>query len=149
MGLWYSLEVPCRGASNEYPQHMFTLRNKKNNMDFPSYLELCWDIFWLSIKSYGRSLNSHSSWLDVFFFSPKVLIFFLLLHENICCGYSLKALRWSASNEYPEHMFCWRNKKNIYMIPFLSRPMLVLINNSNDHPQQMFSLKSYPVCGKC
>ena len=21
--LWYSLEAPCRGASNEYPQHMF------------------------------------------------------------------------------------------------------------------------------
>ena len=24
----YSLEVPHRGASNEYPQHMFSLRNK-------------------------------------------------------------------------------------------------------------------------
>ena len=28
--LWYSLEVPCRGASNEYLQHMFLLRNKKD-----------------------------------------------------------------------------------------------------------------------
>ena len=25
--LWYSLERPCRGASNEYPQHMFSWRN--------------------------------------------------------------------------------------------------------------------------
>ena len=25
----YSLEVPHQGASNEYPQHMFSLRNKK------------------------------------------------------------------------------------------------------------------------
>ena len=25
----YSSEVPLRGASNEYPQHMFSLRNKK------------------------------------------------------------------------------------------------------------------------
>ena len=23
--LWYSLEAPCRGASNENPQHMFYL----------------------------------------------------------------------------------------------------------------------------
>ena len=28
--LWYSLEVPRRGASNEYPQHMFLSRNKKD-----------------------------------------------------------------------------------------------------------------------
>ena len=26
----YSLEVPHRGTSNEYPQHMFLLRNKKD-----------------------------------------------------------------------------------------------------------------------
>ena len=28
--LWYSLEAPRRGASNEYPQHMFLWRNKKD-----------------------------------------------------------------------------------------------------------------------
>ena len=28
--LWYSLEVPQRGTFNEYPQHMFSSRNKKN-----------------------------------------------------------------------------------------------------------------------
>ena len=28
--LWYSLEAPRRGTSNEYPQHMFSLRNKKD-----------------------------------------------------------------------------------------------------------------------
>ena len=27
--LWYSLEAPRRGASNEYPQHMFTTEIKK------------------------------------------------------------------------------------------------------------------------
>ena len=27
--LWYSLEAPRRGASNEYPQHMISSRNKK------------------------------------------------------------------------------------------------------------------------
>ena len=28
--LWYSLEVPHCGTSNEYPQYMFTWRNTKN-----------------------------------------------------------------------------------------------------------------------
>ena len=36
------------------------------------------------------------------FFNPKLLIIFLFLHENICF-----------------HMFSWRNKKNIYLIPTL------------------------------
>ena len=41
------------------------------------------------------------------------IIFFLFRHENICCGYSLEAPRRGASNEYPQHMFSWRNKKDI------------------------------------
>ena len=28
----YSLEPPCQGGSNEYPQSMFLSRNKKNNV---------------------------------------------------------------------------------------------------------------------
>ena len=43
--LWYSLEVPRQGASNEYPQHMFLLRNKKDisifRMKKLPYLLLC------------------------------------------------------------------------------------------------------------
>ena len=50
------------------------------------------------------------------FFSTKVLIFFLFLHENIRCRYSLEVPRRGASNEYPQNMFLWRNKKNIYLI---------------------------------
>ena len=30
--LWYSLELPRRGGSNEYPQSMFLIRNKKINV---------------------------------------------------------------------------------------------------------------------
>ena len=37
----YSLEVPHRGASKEYSQHMFLWRNKKIFPDTP-YLELCY-----------------------------------------------------------------------------------------------------------
>ena len=39
------------------------------------------------------------------------LIFFLFLHKNICCGYSLEVPNRGISNEYPQHMFMWRNKK--------------------------------------
>ena len=51
------------------------------------------------------------------FFIRKMLIFFLFLHEKICCGYSLEGPRRGASNECPQHMFSWRNKKNIMWIP--------------------------------
>ena len=37
-----------------------------------------------------------------------MLIFFLFLNKNICCGYSLEA---------PRHMYSSRNKKNITWIP--------------------------------
>ena len=47
------------------------------------------------------------------FFIRKMLISFLFLHKNTRCGYSLEAPRWGASNEYSQHMFSWRNKKNI------------------------------------
>ena len=33
--LWYSLEAPRRGTSNEYPQHMFSWRNKKIFTGYP------------------------------------------------------------------------------------------------------------------
>ena len=46
-----------------------------------------------------------------------MLISFLFLHKIICCGYSLEAPCRGASNEYPQHMFLWRNKKNIMWIP--------------------------------
>ena len=57
------------------------------------------------------------------FFNPKVLIFFLLLHKNIRCWYSLEAPHRGASNEYPQYMFSWRNKKLFTGYPPLSRPM--------------------------
>ena len=54
--------------------------------------------------------------LTFFIFSPKILISFLFLHENICCRYSLEAPRRGASNGYPQHMFSMRNKKNLCLI---------------------------------
>ena len=43
----YSLEAPRRGASNEYPQHMFSLRNEKNT-----------DTFWLKESTLSRAMPS-------------------------------------------------------------------------------------------
>ena len=59
------------------------------------------------------------------FFIQKMLISFLFLHENICCGYSLEAPRWGASNEY--HNICFRGeiRKLLYGYPLLSVAMLI------------------------
>ena len=46
-----------------------------------------------------------------------MLISFLFHNKNICCGYSLEAPRHGTSNEYPQHMYSLRNKKNVMWIP--------------------------------
>ena len=58
----YSLEAPLRGASNEYPQHMF-LWNKKNIYLIPSYLGL------------QMSLSIHRFWSLCTFCIAKVAKF--------------------------------------------------------------------------
>ena len=47
-----------------------------------------------------------------------MLYCFLFLHKNICCDYSLeiKVPQRGTSNEYPQCMCSWRNKKNISTI---------------------------------
>ena len=55
-------------------------------------------------------------------FQSKHINIFLFLKKkknNICCGYSLDLPHQGASNEYPQHIFSWRNKKNIYLLPTL------------------------------
>ena len=54
--------------------------------------------------------------VDKVLFQLNVLIFCLFFPENICCGYSLEAPWGGGSNKYPQHMFLWRNQKNIYLI---------------------------------
>ena len=60
--------------------------------------------------------------------SEKVLLstkqcgyFFLFLLKNIHYEYSFKSPHWGDSNEYPHHMFSWRNacQRNIYLVPHL------------------------------
>ena len=55
------------------------------------------------------------------FFQPKSAdMFSYFSKKNICSGYSLEAPRRGASNEYPQHMFSWKNKKNVYSDTILS-----------------------------
>ena len=48
------------------------------------------------------------------FLSNQELTFFLFLEESVCFGYSLEVPWWVVSDEYPQHKFSSRNKKNIY-----------------------------------
>ena len=66
---------------------------------------------------------------------------FLFLHENLCCGYSLEAPRRGASNEYPQHKFSWRNKKNIMWIP----PLICSYGESSNLADDLvdFNVKPY------
>ena len=82
------------------PQQLVILKHNFRALTI-SGLKLCFRIINL--------VNFFTLWP---FFSPKLLIFFLFLHESICCWYSLEAPNGGASNEYPQYMFLWRNKKN-------------------------------------
>ena len=76
------------GASNEYPQHMLWWRNKTTvyNLDTDLIAPVSGGIY---------------------------IIFFLFLHKNIYCGFSLEAPHWGTSNEYPQYIcFLCRMKKN-------------------------------------
>ena len=54
------------------------------------------------------------------------IIFFLFLHENICSGYPLEAPWRGTSNEYPQHIFSWRSKKDIGIFRMKKVPYLLL-----------------------
>ena len=74
----YSLESPCRGDSNEYPQHTFLWRNKQNYpliiTKYPPYLFHCvWCLFWLGFQAFMVIVNVPLiCWLDRFYKQWKV-----------------------------------------------------------------------------
>ena len=47
-------------------------------------------------------------------FQWKIFDIFLIFAQNIDCGYTLEPPRRGGSNEYPQSMFCSKNKKNRY-----------------------------------
>ena len=52
-----------------------------------------------SLKSWNFSLSENLRMTPVKSTEQKQLVFVLLLHENICCGYTLEVPRWGTSNE--------------------------------------------------
>ena len=90
---------------------------------YPQHFHFCISSFSnasIGSKTRNSVFRENNIALDkLLFFNQKVMIFFLFLHKNICCGYSLEAHWRGASNEYPQHMFSWRNKKNVIWIPTL------------------------------
>ena len=53
--LWHSLEAPGQSASNEYPQHMFSWRNKKISIHV---------LFWY--KKYAMDIDMDVSWISLY-----------------------------------------------------------------------------------
>ena len=74
------------------------------------------------------------------YFIRKLLISFLFLRENICCGYSLEAPRRGASNEYPQHMFFREIRKILCGYPLLSEAMFSLPQNEDRYMYSQPSL---------
>ena len=54
-----------------------------------------------ALKLFSRNFTTPDKTL----FNQKLWIFFLFLHINICCGYSLEVPQRGTSNEYQQHTF--------------------------------------------
>ena len=91
--LWYLLEVPLWGASNEYPQRMFW-----------GEIKYLFDYSFEAVFSSQHDFQRNGS-----YFSTKT-----------CCGYSLEVPQRGNSNEYPQHMFCGEIRKILIWLLLLS-----------------------------
>ena len=84
-----------------------------------STIQLLWLWFlpwFLYIATDKVFFSSENCWY-LSYFSMKTCCRYSLGAPHICCRYSLEAPHRGASNEYPQHMFSLRNKKNIMWIP--------------------------------
>ena len=69
--------------------------------------------YWTSESSEEWKMILHQIAPNNTIFWPKSTDF-LFLHKYVCCGYSLEVPCRGASNEHPQHMFSWWNKKHVY-----------------------------------
>ena len=101
-----------------YPQKIgFDVSCKWDDLHEMSWETVC--LKFQSLISGKKKRNIISTLLQTLHFFKLKIVFFLFLHKKICCGYSLEVPWWGASNKYPQHIFSWRNKKNIMWIPLL------------------------------
>ena len=83
-------------------------------------------------KNHGPQASGFFYFIFFFFFNRKVLVFWFILHENMCCGYLLEAPHWGTFNEIQQLMFSWRNKKKMIIeIPYSKCPKLWNTNVSD------------------
>ena len=101
---WYSLGLPHRGGSNEYPQSILWADIWKISEFFTLRKHAYSDI--LKILSPKKPENFQIKISDVFHISA----------QNIDCGYSLEPPRRGGSNEYPQSMF-WAEIRKIMYTP--------------------------------
>ena len=59
-------------------------------------------------------ITCHGSGLQIRVRTRK--LFFLILNQNICCGYSKEPSHWDGSFEHPKHMFKLMGKKTITIL---------------------------------
>ena len=100
-----SLEMPCQGTSNEYPQHMFLWRNKKNI-----------NTFWMKKLPCQSLLTFTTLWVNSK--NDKIMIFFLFFPEN-----RLWYFMWIVSpgdnlHEILKPIFCKEIRKSLWRVPW-------------------------------
>ena len=109
---WVLIISASMGRSNDYPQHMFLRRNKtKYSYSLVEKKTLTWTFMDIlhykepQIRGYPEhmfiGLDKSGYQVHIFLISPRKHMLW----------YSLEMPRRGASNEYPQHMFSWRNKK--------------------------------------
>ena len=77
--LWYSLEAPRWGASNEYPQHMFSRRNKKDISIFRKE-KVLYLLIWMPSNIYLKKKKKKKQ----HFFS-HLLIYLIGTYDHCAC----------------------------------------------------------------
>ena len=93
----------------------FTNRFPRLSMCGSPVVDVCLDI----LTGYGKKRWKISkAHLQTLFPVKEYRYFFLFLHKNMLL-YSLEVPQWGPSNECLQHMFLWRNKKNL--LPTLIR----------------------------
>ena len=82
--------------------------------------------------------SQFSFFIDPYKRSVQINIIFLFLHEHICFGYALDAPRQGTSNEDPNHIFKWRNKKKMPILFVRSHYICTVftIRIRTDRPEQ-------------
>ena len=88
------------------------IREKSSEHGIPFSFTLAIHISAWSCENRENFLSETRNPASLFIALTRKYWYFSYFAMKICHGYSLKVPQWGTSNEYPQHMFLWRNKKN-------------------------------------